>query len=201
MKTYIKFLESFEKELKEKIKKKGLTIVVAGPACSGKTTGAKAIAKALNLQYVSAGEVFRNVAKERGIPLEEFSAIREKEIDYEIDKKTLEFAIQGNCVLDGRLVAWVAGDWADVKIYYDCPLEVRAERAIKRDKIPKEKAIEIIKKRDSEDNKKYIELYGIDSFNKSIYDIIIDNEKISKEESEKIAVEKTKEFLKKKLTK
>lgn len=196
MKTYIKFLAPFEKELEKNNKKNGLTIAVAGPACSGKTVGAKAIAKTFGLRYIGAGEVFRIAAKERGVPLQEFSAIREKEIDYDIDKKTLEFAIQGNCVLDGRLVAWVAGDWADVKIYYECPIDIRSGRAVKRDKISKEEVNEIIQKRDVEDNKKYVGLYGVDSFDKSIYDIIIDNEKISKEESERIVIEKVKNFLK-----
>ena len=201
VKTYIKFLEPFEKELAKKIKKKGLTITVSGPADSGKSTGAKAIAKALKLKYVYVGKIFRDIAKRRGLSLEEFSALREKEVDWEADKRTLKLAMKGNVVLDGRLTGWVAGDWADLKIYYECPLEIRAERAAERDKKSKEEALRDIKKRDEEDNKKYKKLYGIDLFDKSIYDLIIDNSKFSLKDAKSIPVKLVKEFLKKKKVK
>lgn len=198
VKTYIKFLEPFEKEFAKRIKKKGLTITVSGPASSGKSTGAKAIAKALRLKYVYVGKIFRDIAKRRGLSLEEFSALREKEVDWEADKRTLKLAMKGNVVLDGRLTGWVAGDWADLKIYYECPLEIRAERAAERDKKSKEEALRDIKKRDEEDNKKYKKLYGIDLFDKSIYDLIIDNSKFSLKDAKTIPVKLVKEFLKKK---
>jgi len=196
VKTYVKLLQKYERDLKKKFKKKGLTITVSGPAGSGKSTGAKAIAKALKLRYFYVGEIFRKMAKERKMSLEEFSEKREKEVDLEADKKTLEFAIKGGVVLDGRLTGWVAGDWADVKIYYDTPLEVRAERVAKRDKKSKEEALEDIRKRDEEDNRKYKEIYKIDLFNKSIYDIIIDNSNFSLKDAKSIPVKLVREFLK-----
>jgi cytidylate kinase len=198
MKTYIKFLEPFEKELTEKIKKMGLTITVSGPASCGKSTGGKAIANALGLKYTTSGEIFRNYAKKRGIPLEKFSAIREKEIDYEIDKRTLELAMSGGVVLDGRLTGWVAGDWADVRVYYDSPLDIRIKRASLRDGIPVRHAAKIIKQRDDEDNKKYKELYGINMFDKSIYNIIVVNdEKLTLEDLKSVTIKLVKQFLEK----
>lgn len=199
MKTYLKLLEGLEKELEKKIKKRGLTITVSGSSGSGKTTGAKAIAKALNLKYVSAGEIQRNIAKERGISLEEQVKLRSAEVDHEMDRRNLEFAMKGNVVIDARLSGWCAGDWADVKIFYDCPIEVRAARTAKRNGISIEKAIENIKKRDEEDNKKYKTLYGIDAFDKSIYDFVIDNKKLTKDEAKTVPVKLIKEFLRKKM--
>lgn len=196
MKTYVNFLNAFEKELSRKIKKKGLTITVSGPASSGKSVGARTISKTFGLRYISPGKFFREIAKERKIPLEKFSAIREKEIDYQMDRKNLEYAMMGNVVLDGRLTGWVAGNWADVKIYYDCPFEVRAKRARKRDETSFEKSMKNIQERDKEDNKKYKQLYGIDLFDKSIYDIIINNEKLTLEEAKKIVIKLVKDFLK-----
>jgi len=195
-KTYIKFLEPFEKELSEKIKKVGLTITVSGLSGSGKTIASRSIAKAFKLKHIEAGEIFRKVAKERGLKLHEFSRVREKEVDYEIDKRTLKLAMKGNVVLDGRLTGWVAGDWADVKIFYDCSLKTRAERVAKRDKIPFEEAFKTLKERDEADREKYLKLYGVDSFDKSIYDMIIDNEKLTLEEAKKLPVELVKSFLK-----
>ncbi|HKZ45523.1 MAG TPA: cytidylate kinase family protein [archaeon] len=198
-KTYIKFLEPFENELVDKIKKKGLTITVSGSSGSGKSTGAKALAKAFNLEYVFAGDIQRKIAKEKGIPLEEQVRLRGKDVDYEMDKRNLEFAMKGDVVIDARLSGWCAGDWADVKIFYDCPLEVRASRAALRDNVPLEESVKNIEKRDEEDNKKYNELYGIDAFDKSIYDFVIDNKNLTKEEAENMPVKLVKEFLKKKM--
>jgi len=196
-KTYIKFLESFESELSKKIRKKGLTITVSGSSGSGKSTGAKVIARVFKLKYVFAGQIQRKIAREKGITLEEQTKIRGKEVDYEMDRRNLESAMRGKVVIDARLSGWCAGDWADVKIFYDCPLEVRAARVAGRDNIPLAESIGNTKKRDEEDNKKYKLLYGIDLFDKSIYDFVIDNQKLTKGEAEELPVKLVKEFLKK----
>jgi cytidylate kinase len=197
-KTYIKFLEPFERELSKKIEKIGLTITVSGSSGSGKSTGAKAIAKEFKLKYVKAGDIQRNIAKEKGIPLEEQVKIRGDEVDHEMDKRNLEFAMRGGVVIDARLAGWCAGDWADVKFFYDCPLEVRAKRTMRRDNVSMKKSLENIKKRDEEDNKKYNALYGIDAFDKSIYDFVLDNAKMTKEEAKTVPVKMIKEFLRRK---
>jgi len=197
-KTYIKFLDSYEKELSKKIKKKGLTITVSGKSGSGKSLGAKAIAKALKLKYVSAGQILRNIAKEKGISLFKMSEIRGPEIDHEMDRQSLKLAMKGNVVLDGRLTGWVAGHWTDIKIYYVCSMKVKDKRMAERDNISVEEAEEMITKRDKEDHKKYHDLYGINSYDESIYDIIINNEKLTKEEAETVPVKLVKKFLKKK---
>ncbi len=193
--TFIKFLEPFEKELSKKIKKKGLTITVSGVSGAGKSLGAKSLAKTFKLKYVSAGQIMREIAKKRNIPLEELSAIREPDIDYEMDRRNLEFAMRGKVVIDARLSGWCAGDWADVKIFYECPLDVRAERVTKRDKIKIKEAEEALAKRDKEDHEKYEKLYGIDSYDKSIYDIVINNEELTKEEAKIVPVKLVKKFL------
>ena len=194
-KTFIKFLEPYEKELNKKIKKKGLTITVSGLSGAGKSLGARAIAEEFNLKYASAGEILRDEAKRRGISLEELCKIREPEIDYAMDIRTLKLAMGGNVVIDGRLSGWVAGKWADVKVFYDCSLEVRAKRVAKRDKIPVEEAERRLKERDKADHEKYKKLYGIDSFDKSIYDIIINNDKLTKEEVKKLSISLVKKHI------
>jgi len=197
-KTFIKFLEPYEQELLKKIKKKGLTIAVSGSAGSGKSTGAKIFANVLGLKYVSSGKIFRKLAEERGVSLQEFSATREKEIDHEIDRKSLEHAIRGGCVIDGRLSGFVAGDWADVRVFYDCPLQTRASRLMRRDNLTIDEAKKVVAQRDEEDNKKYRQLYGVDMFDKSIYHLIIDNQKLSLEQAKVVPVKMIKEFLNKK---
>ncbi len=195
VKTYLKFLEPLERELSKKIKKKGLTITVSAVSGAGKSDAAKALAKAFKLKYISAGQILRDVAKKRKIALVEFSAIREPEIDHDMDERNLELAIQGNVVLDGRLTSWAAGDWADVKIWIYCSSDVRAKRVAKRDNITVEEARKRIIKRDREDHDKYIKLYGIDSFDTSIYDIKINNGKLTKKQVKTIPVKLVRKFL------
>jgi len=195
MKTCIKFLEKFEKEFLKKIKKKGLTITVSGVSGAGKTDGARALAKAFKLRYVSTGEIQRQVAKERGISLEAQVDIRGPEIDHLMDKRNLELAMRGNVVLDGRLTGWAAGDWAEVKIWYECPLKVRAKRVAKRDRISFEESFKNLKERDEDDREKYLKLYGIDSFDTSVYDIKINNEKLTKRQAKIVPVKLVKKFL------
>jgi cytidylate kinase len=187
-KTYIEFLKPYEKQLSKEVKKKGLTITVSGRSGSGKSLGARAIAKALKLRYICAGKILRAEAKRRKIPLEQLCKTREAEIDYIIDKRTLEFAMKGRVVLDGRLSGWVAGGWSDAKVFYDCPLKVRAERVAKRDNISVEEAKRRLAERDNIDRKRYMELYGIDFFDKSIYDIIVKNEKLTKREVKRVSI-------------
>jgi cytidylate kinase len=195
MKTFIKFFESYEKEVEKNYKHSGLTITVSGLTCSGKTTGAKAIAEYFGLEYHSSGSIFREIAKKKGIPIEEFVKIRSNEIDIEADRQTLKLAIIGNVVLDGRLTGWVAGKWANVKIFYDVPFEIRAKRYAEREGIDINTAIKKVHEIDEANEKKYKSLYGIDLSDLSIYDIIIDNSNWSLEEAKKRSIEIIEKFL------
>jgi cytidylate kinase len=145
---------------------------------------------------VSAGEIQRQIAKEKGISLEEQVDTREAEIDHLMDRRSLKLAMQGGVVLDGRLTGWAAGEWADVKVWYECPLKTRAKRVAKRDNISFEESFKKVKNRDEDDRKKYLKLYGIDSFDRSIYDIKINNEKLTKRQAKSVPVKLVKQFLK-----
>jgi cytidylate kinase len=196
MGTFVKRFLEYEKKLKNKYKHLGLTITVSGLSSSGKTTGAKVIAKHFGLKYHSSGTIFREVAKKMAIPLEKFSEIRSDEIDLKIDEETLKLAIIGNVVLDGRLTGWVAGEWAEVRIFYTTPLKIRARRYAEREGIDYKTALTNVKKRDEADMKKYKKLYGINLKDLSIYNIIIDNSNWSLEDANKKPIKIIEEFLK-----
>ena len=193
MGTYISKLKDFEKGLN--LKKKGITITVSGKTGVGKTVISKTLAKTFKLKHVSAGDIFRAEAKRRKLALEEFSKIREPEIDIELDKRTLELAKKGNVVLNGRLTGWVAGDNADIRIWVKAPMRLKAKRVAKRDKLTIKEAKEKIKKRDEYDAKVYKKLYGIDINDTSIYNLIITNGDIPLEKLKKLVVSKVKKLL------
>jgi cytidylate kinase len=194
MGTYIKKLEEFEKGLK--LKKEGITITVSGTSGSGKSNISRAIAKEFKLKHVSVGDIFRKLASERKMNVVKFAGVREKEVDYRADEETLKLVKKGRIVLNGRLTGWVAGDNADVRIFITCDINEKAKRVSKRDVESITEAKKDLEKRDTDDNRVYKELYGIDMNDLSIYNEIIDTTKISTEESSKIAIELIKKHLK-----
>ncbi|MFN3301989.1 MAG: (d)CMP kinase [Patescibacteria group bacterium] len=192
MGTYIKYLKKFEKPFK----KKGLTITISGLSGSGKSTVAEIIAKEFKLKIFSAGDIQRKFASQRKISIYESSIIRPKKIDYEMDKTLLNLAMKGGYVLIGRLAAWVAGDWADCKIYVNCQKKIRAKRVAKRDNLTFKEALIKITKRDEADKKRYWDLYRINIDKKKIFDIFIDNSKPTLKELKRETIKKVKKFLK-----
>lgn len=154
------------------------TIAVSGFSGTGKSTFARVIAEELNLEHIKPGEIFRKLAKEESIPLEEYSKKRKDEIDLKVDKRMLRKAKEGGYVLDGRLTAWVAGDYADLKVYLKTDPKIAAGRVAERESLSKEEAYERIKTRDKADKKKYGKLYNIDFDDLTMFDFVINNDKL-----------------------
>ncbi|MCC5994020.1 MAG: cytidylate kinase family protein [Candidatus Aenigmarchaeota archaeon] len=202
-KTFVKFFEEYEKEYSKDHPHTGLTITISGRASSGKTTGAKAIVEYLNnkyglgLRYYSTGAIFRELAAKEGIPIEEFAEKRDDRIDIMADQRTLELAIVGGVVLDGRLTGYIAGNWAELRIFYNPPPEVRARRYAEREGVDYKTALENVRRRDEADERRYKSLYRIDLNDLSIYHIIIDNSNWSAEDAKIKIVEIVEEFLRK----
>lgn len=169
--------------MKEKPKHK-LVIAISGPPGSGKTTYAKIIAKRFKLRYVSAGSLFRETAKKLGLSLEEFHKLAEKDKKYDlmVDKRSIEEAKKGSVVIEGHLTSWILKDIADIKIYVTAPLKERAKRVASRDKITIEQALKEIKEREESNRRRYLQLYGIDIKDLSIFDLIINTAKLSIED-------------------
>ncbi len=175
-----------------------VVIVVSGPPGSGKTTQAKLIARHYNLRYHSAGQIFRDIAKEKGVSLEELSliALKDPTIDIEIDRRTFEEGLKGDVVIDGHLTAWILKDIADVRILVTAPLKVRVERIAKRDRKSFGEALRETILREYTQYKRFIEYYGIDPTDYSIFDIIVNTEKMSIEETFKVIKEGIEKILK-----
>jgi cytidylate kinase len=159
-------------------------ITVGGLHGTGKSSLANAIAKKFNLRRMSAGVIFRQLAKERNLTLEEFSRVAagDEDIDRLIDDKLREEAEKGNAVIDGQLAAWMAGDNADLKILLIASVENRIRRITERDGTDFEYARRETITREGSEKARYLEYYGVDVSDHSVYDLIINTNKYDLEE-------------------
>ena len=153
-----------------------MRITVSGPPGSGTTTLAEAMSSRFDLEHVSSGDVFRSMARERDLSLAEFGRVAEQdpEIDREIDERQTEIGRENDdIVLEGRLSGWMV-EGADLRVWLDAPVEVRAERVAEREGQTPEEARDEIKEREASESKRYQEIHGIDIDDLSIYDLVVD---------------------------
>jgi cytidylate kinase len=179
--------------------KKSIVITISGPHGTGKTTYAKRIAKAFNLKHVSAGELFREIAREKNISIEKLSeiAMQTQEIDNLIDERTKKEAKSGNVIIDGQLAGWMALENADIKIFLTAPKEKRFERIAKRDAISIEEAEKITLLREKLEKERYKKYYGIDLEDISIYDLIVDTSLMDIDKTTNFLISIIKKFIEK----
>ncbi len=160
-----------------------MKIVISGKIGSGKTTVAKLLAKKLNFKYISMGEIFRQIAKERNLSLIELSKLAEKDpsIDFEIDERQKRIAQEENdIIIDSRLGAWFLN--CDLKICLIAPIEVRAKRVAEREGKNYEEALREIMERERSEALRYKKYYNIDVNNIEIFDLIINTTKFKPED-------------------
>lgn len=150
-----------------------MIVTIGGPIGSGKTTVARAISERFGLRHISAGIIFRGIAKEKGLSLEEFSVLAEKDHSYDrtVDKKQQEMIGEGDAVVDGRLSGRFIE--SDIKIWLTAPFEERAERVANRENISLEQSIEGMKKREKSEATRYKDIYGINIYDLSQYDVVL----------------------------
>lgn len=182
-----------------------LVITIDGPSGAGKGTLADFIAEKLDINCYSAGDFFREIAKDKGLSLEELSEKADKETDVKVDRRTLEKGLNEDCLVESRIASWVLGDYSDLSIYVKADLEERAKRIYsdleeqnregEQEVSSLEEAKEKVRKRDEDDKERYEEYYGIDISNIQDYDLVIDNTHLSIErQNELIESELRKRF-------
>jgi len=154
-------------------------ITISGLHGTGKSSVADRISKKFGLRVVSAGSLFRTLAKERGLGLEEFSRVAEHdvEIDKLLDGSLKQEAEKGDVVLDGQLSAWMAGESADIRILLTAPLDVRVLRIAERDGVSFEQAKRETNAREKSERARYRNLYRIDITDMSVYDLVLNTGK------------------------
>ncbi|MFW6320831.1 MAG: (d)CMP kinase [Halohasta sp.] len=153
-----------------------MLLTVSGPPGSGKSTNAAALAERFGLDHISGGDIFRELAAERGLSPVEFNELAEEDdqIDRDLDRRLRDIAVERDDVLlESRLAGWLSADHADFKIWLDAPAAVRAERIADREDKPVDVALSETERREESEALRYEEYYNIDIRDLSIYDITV----------------------------
>jgi len=154
-------------------------ITITGACGAGKGTVGKIIAQKLGFRFVSLGDIFRNVARERGCKdISELHNMARTDpgIDLAIDTYTKLFGIENDqFVFDARLGwYWIPQAF---KIFLSCEDNERFCRIAKRENKSFESARAETLFREEEMSEQYRTLYQIEDFmsmDESRFDFIID---------------------------
>lgn len=161
--------------------KPGIKIAISGKSGCGNSTVSRLTAERLGLRMIN--YTFHTVAEERGIDFHTLCKLAETDPQWDllVDTRQVELAREGNCVLGSRLAVWLLSD-ADLKVFLDAPLTVRAQRIHKREGGDFETVLRQTRERDERDHARFLRLYKIDNNHYQFVDLVIDTTDLTPEQ-------------------
>ncbi len=159
-----------------------MIITLSGLPGSGTSTVAGILSSCTGFEVISAGDIFRKMAEERGLTLKEFGKLASSDtaIDQQIDRHQKKIASDAkragkDMVVEGRLSAWMAEP--DLAVLITAPLDTRAGRIVHREGVSMADAVRQVKEREACEAGRYLEYYGIDVDDLGVYDLVINSAK------------------------
>ena len=182
------------KNTKACLAEKKIVICISGMAGTGKSTLSKKLAEKYNLKCYSGGDALKELAKAEGYDVsrqgwwespEGLNFLKERAIDPKFDKavdaKFLEYAQQGNVLLDSWTMPWLLKE--GFKIWLMASIEKRATRVAERDKITVNEAFKVLEEKEAMTKAIYKKLYGFvlgEDF--APFDLVLDTDNLNAEE-------------------
>ncbi|MBV9198988.1 MAG: cytidylate kinase family protein [Alphaproteobacteria bacterium] len=158
-------------------------ITIAGSIGSGKSSTAKAVASALKFRHFSSGDLFRQIAAERGESIEamNISAEVQRDIDLKVDDLLQEmYFTEEKLAIDSRMAwHWMPGSF---KVFLVLDPDTAAKRIFKHlrhegrtseDARSVEEVRNSIERRFASEQKRYAGLYGVNPTDPLNFDIVI----------------------------
>jgi CMP/dCMP kinase len=173
---------------------KSVVICISGMAGTGKSTLSKKLAKKYNLKCFSGGDALKELAAAEGYNASHEgwwespegltflnTRINEPKFDKVVDAKLLEYAKQGNVLLDSWTMPWLLKD--GFKIWLMASIEKRAARVAIRDGISVDEAFKVLDTKEARTKAIYKKLYGFalgEDF--APFDLVLDTDNLDAQE-------------------
>lgn len=183
-----------------------MIITIGGKIGSGKSTVAQMLANKLGYTVIGIGDMKRELAKKMWLTILERDQIgwsdpaKAREYDLQFDEYQKSLSLDSAIVLDSKL--WFWNQPHSFKIFVDVSDEVGAQRVLnaQRDSDARNSYEEVLQtnaQRHQGHKENYTKLYGVDIFDMSHYDLVIDTTSLTPEEVLSQILEKFTVFIKK----
>jgi len=163
-------------------------------AGTGKSTLSKKLAEKYNLMYYSGGDALKTLAKDEGYDVSEEGwwesptglkflkeRLNDPKFDKAVDNKLLEYANQGNVLLDSWTMPWLLD--GGFKIWLQASIEKRAARVAARDRMTIQQAFEVLEEKETRTKAIYKALYGfVLGEDLAPFDLVLDTDNLSASE-------------------
>lgn len=167
-----------------------MIISIGGNQGSGKSTLAKKLAETLGWPRYYMGGLRREAAAKRGLTLAEYNKLGEVDssTDTEVDEYQKKLGeTEDNFIIEGR-TSWHFIPHS-LKLYIDVSDEVGAKRIFLAGREGEDKSMNTyedvlasVKERKISDRKRYLEFFGIDTYDLKNYDYVIDTTNMTQAE-------------------
>ena len=163
-------------------------VTISGHPGSGTSTLVSGLCQSLNWKQLNGGQVFRDMAEEQGLTLEEFGkkCKEDDSVDQALDKLLIETMLSPDSpeIVESRLSGW----WAYMnnlqcpRIWIDVSEQVRAERVVEREGGTIDEQLRLIRERMNSDASRYMQFYDLDINSHIPYTHVIDSDVKNAEE-------------------
>jgi cytidylate kinase len=170
---------------------KSMIITIGGNLGAGKTTLAKRLAEAMHYEELYVGGIFREMAAEKNLSIEQFYAELKNDpaIEQAVDKRQATMMREkDNLVVQGR-VAWYfakSSPFEVLNIFLGVDAATGAKRSGERKENIGRTADEMViatAEREKMERERYAALYGIENhFDPAHYDIVLDTTSLTEEQ-------------------
>ncbi len=164
------------------------SVTISGHPGSGTSTLVQGLCNSLNWTKINGGQIFRDLAKEQGMSLEEFGqqCMDDDSIDQSLDKLLVDTMLSEDSpeIVESRLAGWWAfkNNLQCPRIWIDVSERVRAERVVNREGGSLEDQVDLIRERMDYDGSRYMRFYGIDINSHQPYTCVIVSDQLDAEE-------------------
>jgi cytidylate kinase len=167
-----------------------MKIAISGHSGCGNTTATRNVGQALGLVILN--YTFRDLARDLDLTFDYIHehAMTHLVFDYLTDLTLIRSALANeNIVVGTRLASWLMN--ADLRVWLQAPLETRAFRINLRETEKHSNYEQILYKtlkRDEQNRKRYLRLYGLDIEDHSDFDVTINTEKLTADQVSSLIV-------------